>query len=713
MTDPATNPAESAASLGPLGATVTLVEGPAFCISGRSGDILPDTQQGLFFRDTRFLSRLELRVNDHRPEPLSAERTSPFAATFVLRSRPISGQSESALVIFRNRYVGRGMREDIAIHNYGEEAAYCSLELRLGTDFADLFEVKEGRAPAESEVALENRDDSLVFRFRRGAVRKGTRVDLTGGPGPQLAAHVASFEVIVPARGEWKTCLQVTPVIDEEEIPPRYRCGAPVERSTPQERLDQWRRDVPGVQTDNPELRSVVAQSAEDLGALRIFDPDFPERTVVAAGAPWFMTLYGRDSLITSYMALLLDPDLALGVLQTLARFQGTKVDPRTEEEPGRILNEMRFGEGASLSLGGRVSYGAADTTPLFVMVLGELRRWGLARELVDSLLPAADQAMTWIEEYGDRDGDGFVEYKRYSDRGLANQGWKHQANAVRFADGRVARAPIALCEVQAYTYAAYLARAYFADEAGDDLNAVRYRGKAAALKARFNEDFWLEEQGWYAMGLDAEKKPIDALASNMGHCLWTGIVDEDRAPLVAERLLSPEMFSGWGIRTLAETMVGYNPLSYQNGSVWPHDSALCAAGLMRYGFVDEALRVIEGVVDAARHHGHRLPELFGGISRRDVPFPVSYPSACSPQAWAAASPLLCLRTMLRLDPWVPRRRVWLAPALPPWIGRLRIDRIPLAGRRVTVEVEGDDYRVDGLAEDIEIVGEPRKPLTA
>ena len=714
MTETGSATGESA-SLGPLGGTVTLVEGPAFCISGRSGDILPDSPQGLFYRDTRFLSRLELRVNEQRPEPLSAERTSPFSAAFVLRSRPFHNQSESGLMVFRYRYVGRGMREDIAIHNFGEEAAYCSLELRLGTDFADLFDVKEGRGPAaEGEVAVESHDGGVFFRFRRGlTVRKGARVDLTGGPGVQLAANVASFEVIVPARGEWKTCLQVTPVIDDEEIQPRYRCGSPVERSTPQERLDQWRRDVPGVHTDNAELQTVVRQSAEDLGALRIFDPDFPERTVVAAGAPWFMTLYGRDSLLTSYMALLLDPDLALGVLQTLARFQGTKVDPRTEEEPGRILNDMRFGEAASLSLGGRVSYGSADATPLFVMVLGEMRRWGLAKELVDALLPAADQAISWIEEYGDRDGDGYVEYKRYSDRGLAHQGWKHTANAVRFADGTGAKAPIALCEVQGYTYAAYLARAYFAAEADDSGLAATYRAKAQTLKERFNQDFWLEEQGWYAMGLDADKKPIDALASNMGHCLWTGIVDQDRAPLVAQRLLSKEMFSGWGIRTLAESMTGYNPLSYQNGAVWPHDSALCAAGLMRYGFVDESLQVIEGLIDAARHQGHRLPELFGGLSRRQVPFPVSYPSACSPQAWAAAAPLLCLRTILRLDPWVPRRKVWLSPVLPSWIGRLRIDRIPLAGGRVTVEVEGDDVRVDGLAEDIELVSEPRKPLTA
>ena len=698
--------------MGLPGGAVTLVEGPAFCISGRSGDIAPDTPQGLFFRDTRFLSRCELRVNDQLPEPLSAERTSPFAATYVLRSRPVSGQADSALLVFRYRYVGRGMREDLVIHNYGEEAAYCSLELRINCDFADLFEVKEGRSRSDGEVLMEPVNGDMLFTYRRGAVRKGARVAIVGGP--HLSANVASFEVIVPARGQWSTCLQVSPIIEGEEIEPRYRCGAPVERATPQERLEQWRRDVPAVQTDYTELRTVVDQSAEDLGALRIFDPDYPERTVVAAGAPWFMTLFGRDSLITSYMALVLDPDLALGVLQTLARFQGTKEDARNDEEPGRILHEMRFGEAPSLSLGGgRVYYGTADATPLFVMLLGELRRWGLANELVDSLLPHADRALAWIEHYGDRDGDGYVEYKRASDRGIANQGWKDSGNAVRFADGRLARAPIAICEVQGYAYGAYLARAHFADEAGDVETAVRYRAKAATLKENFNRDFWLDDRGYFAMGLDADKIPIDALASNMGHCLWTGIVDEDKAELVAAELMSTDLFSGWGIRTLGQSMVGFNPISYHNGSVWPHDNALCAAGLMRYGFVEEAHRVILALLDAAGYQQHRLPELFGGLSRHEMPFPVQYPSSCSPQAWAAASPLLFLRTILRLDPWVPHRKIWLSPTLPPWINYLRVDRIPLAGRRVTVEVDGEDVRVEGLTDDIEWVREPRKPLTA
>jgi glycogen debranching enzyme len=699
----------------PMGAaegTVTLVEGSAFCISRRDGDVVPGSPQGLFFRDTRFLSGLDLHINGHRPEVLAAERAAPFAATFVLRSQPVPGRADSTLMIMRYRYVGRGMREDIVVQNYGEEAAYCSVQLRFSADFANLFAVKEGRGRPEGEVVLAASRDGLLFTSRKGASRRGLRI--TASEPAQFVSDMAAWEVVVPAGGRWTTCLQFTTIIEDNEVEPRHLCGHAVEAATPHQRLDQWRQAVPAVQTDYEVLQHAVTKGAEDLGALRIFDPEFPERAVLAAGAPWFMTLFGRDSLLTSWMALIVDPTLAEDVLQTLARFQGTKVDPLDDEEPGRILHEMRYGEASSLSLvGGRVYYGTADATPLFVMLLGELRRWGLARDVVDSLLPAADRAMAWIEDYGDRDGDGYVEYQRASDRGLANQGWKDSWDAIRFADGTLARPPIALCEVQGYVYGAYLARAHFADELGDASTAARYRVMAKALKTAFNRDFWLEDRGWYAMGLDADKRPIDALASNMGHCLWTGIVDKDKAPKVAARLLSPEMFSGWGIRTLGSNMAGYNPVSYHCGSVWPHDNAIIAAGLTRYGFVDEAQRVILGLLDAAAHFGGRLPELFGGLGRDEVPFPVTYPSSCQPQAWSAASPLLFLRTILRLDPWVPHGKVWLDPVLPKRIERLRVDRIPLAGRRVTVAVDHTAVDIQGLGDDIELVQHPRDPFTA
>ena len=699
MADPWTTSASATIS----GSALTLVEGSAFCISDRAGDIAADLPQGLFFRDTRFLSTLALRVNGARPEALAATAPEPFSGAFVLRDHPKAGRADSILMVFRNRYVGRGMREDIVVRNFSEEPAFCAIEFELGCDFADLFEVKEGRVEKLGELAAESSGSRLTFSYRRGGFRRATHVDFS--PDPRISENTAIYEVIVPPRGEWSACLQLTPVIDGRDITPRYLCGQSVERSTPAERLTEWRERVPTVTSDHDQFRMLLERSTEDLAALRIFDPDFPDRAVVAAGAPWFMTLFGRDSLITSWMTMMVDPDLALGTLETLARFQGQEVNPLTEEEPGRILHEMRFGETASLSLGGgRVYYGTADATPLFVMLLGELSRWGNRRDEVDALLPAADRALEWITEYGDRDGDGYVEYQRTSDRGLQNQGWKDSWDSTRFADGTLAQSPIALCEVQGYVYAALVARSHCATEAGDTELATTLRKKAQALKENFNRDFWVDDGEYFAMGLDRDKRPLDAVASNMGHCLWTGIVDEEKAPAVARHLLDASMFSGWGIRTLADTMTGFNPISYHCGSVWPHDNALCVAGLMRYGFAEEAHRVMRGLVDASAYFGNLLPELFAGLSRPNFGFPVSYPTSCSPQAWAAASPLLLLRTMLRFEPDIRNRRLHLAPAVPDWIGKLRLDGIPIAGGMLTIEVEGEQLRVleapDGLTID-------------
>ena len=332
---------------------------------------------------------------------------------------------------------------------------------------------------------------------------------------------------------------------------------------------------------------------------------------------------------------------------------------------------------------------------------------------MIDRLLPHADRALRWIEEYGDRDGDGFVEYQRATPHGLRNQGWKDAVDAIPAADGTLPAPPIALAEVQAYVYGAYVARAHLARESGDDATQSHYAAKAGALRDAFEAAFWMPDRGYYAIGLDAEKRPIDALASNMGHCLWAGIVSPERAPEVVRHLLSDELFSGWGVRTLATSMASYNPVSYHCGSVWPHDNALIASGLMRYGFVDEAHRIIGAMLDAAAVAGGRLPELFSGVAREDVGVPVSYPTSCSPQAWAAASPLLFLRLLLRFDPQVRRGRLWCSPKLPEGIERLEVDGIPLAGRRVSVHVDGYGWRIDGLDGALEVIDRPRAPLTA
>ncbi|MFF9374244.1 glycogen debranching N-terminal domain-containing protein [Streptomyces griseoluteus] len=693
------------AVLGP--ATVTLVEGPTFCVSSASGDMEAEVPQGLFFRDMRVLSDWRVRVDGVRPHYLSVMSPDPYRTTFLARVPPRGSQSE--LLVERTRYVGDGMREDLKVRNLSPRAMTVAVSLDIGADFADVFAVKESRVRPQGEVTATPDGPVLSFDLRSGSAWRGVRVESEGA---RARPNGLDFRAEVPARGEWRTTLLVRPSLDEEHAGGAFPVGVEPAESVPARRLRAWRENTPRItEIEDPELHRTLRRSLEDLGALRIFDPAHPEDTAVAAGAPWFMALFGRDSLLSSYMALSLDQDLGLGTLRALARAQGQRVDPATEEQPGRILHETRFGLEFPLARGGgSVYYGTADATPLFVVVLGELSRWGIGSEAVEALLPHADRALEWIEKYGDRDGDGFVEYQRMTPNGLLNQGWKDSYDGVNFADGSLAEPPIALCEVQSYVYAAYVVRSHFAHEAGDLKAVEHWRGRAAALKEAFNERFWLPERGWYAVGLDRDKRPIDALASNMGHCLWTGIADRDKAERVAERLLSPEMFTGWGVRTLATPMGAYNPMSYHNGSVWPHDNAILATGLMRYGFVDQAQRVATGILDAAETFGGRLPELFCGFDRGEYTAPVPYPTSCSPQAWAAATPVQLMRALLRMDPWVTHGQVWVAPAWPARYGRLSVSNVPLAGGRVQVEVDGASTRVTGLPDDVEIVHQSRRP---
>jgi len=382
----------------------------------------------------------------------------------------------------------------------------------------------------------------------------------------------------------------------------------------------------------------------------------------------------------------------------------GSTRSPR--RNPGKILHETRRGlTTVANARTGSIYYGSIDSTPLFVVTLGALHRWGAPAHVVTELLPHADRALAWIQQYGDRDGDGFVEYQRASSRGLVDQGWKDSFDGVSFANGALAEAPIALSEVQGYVYAAYVARAQIADCLEDTLKAQEYRTRAARLKKTFNERFWLETEGYFAIGLDRDKRPIDSITSNFGHCLWSGIADEDKAKRAVERLCGPEMFTGWGIRTLASSMSRYNPVSYHNGSVWPHDSAICAAGLTRYGFVEEAQAVALGIFRAAEAFGGRLPELFCGFDRDQFPAPIPYPASCAPQAWASASPFSLLQTtLLRLDPAIPSGVVACAPHIPATFGRLSVENLRLCHERLSVEALGDSWKISGMPNGLRLV---------
>ena len=584
----------------------------------------------------------------------------------------------------------------------------CEIELLVDADQADLFDVKGGRTTQGAAATREVVDGSLVIEAARHGQRRGSSIRAQGA---EASTDGLRFRATVPARGKWATSVIVVPLVNgqppadpfTEARLPRHREGVRRHRA--------WEENVPQVTVTDSNLQAVLNRSQSDLGSLRIFDDHHPGRVAVAAGAPWFMALFGRDSLLSSYMSLLVSPNLAAGTLQTLAGLQGTKVDPDSEEEPGRIPHEVRLGVTAGLSLGGTAYYGTADATPLFVGLLGELSRWGLSREIIHPLLPHADRALEWIEKYGDRDGDGFVEYQRPNDHGLVNQGWKDSWDGINFADGTIAEAPIALCEVQAYVYSAYIGRSLLARWDGDAALEQHWADKGAALKAAFNEKFWLPDKGYFAEALDKDKRPVDACTSNMGHCLWTGIVDEDKAPSVVEHLMSPQMFTGWGIRTLGSDMGAYNPVSYHNGSVWPHDSALVATGLMRYGFVEEARRVASGLIDAAEHFDGRLPELFCGFDRGEFPGPVPYPTACSPQAWAAAAPVQLMRVLLRFDPVYTHGVVHLAPILPEDMGDFQAANVLIDTSRITIRAHGTGGSIDGLPPGLKLLSEPRPPL--
>ena len=705
-------------SPGVAGGPVTLIEESSFCLSGRGGDIHLGTVQGLFVLDTRLLSSLELTIDGVAAEPLAVSAEQPFAGTFVARVRRPQQESpyESPLLIVRRRYVGRGMRDDLTLSNHNRYDITVRLRIDVAGDFADIFAVKEGRAAEHHPVVTQRANGNELLLSESERTARTTTVRFGGTP--TVDATGASYVATIPAGSTWSTCFDVSLQLGDRPVPARYSCGQPVAESPALHRIEAWRGRVPMLDTDDTALEQAVERSLEDLGSLRLFDPEDAARVTIAAGAPWFMAVFGRDSLLTAYMSLIADPALALGVLQTLARFQGTKVDLQTEEQPGRILHEMRFADATTDALAGAdVYYGTVDATPLFVVLLGELRRWGLAADAVDTLLPHADRCLEWIEQYGDRDGDGFVEYERSTPNGLLNQGWKDSWDGVPFADGSQPKAPIALAEVQGYVYAAYLARAYFALEVGDDAVYTKFRDKAASLKQRFNEAFWMPDVGYFAMALDADKRQVDGIGSNIGHCLWSGIIDVDKAASVAQHLVSPQLFSGWGVRTLSTAMVSYDPMSYHCGSVWPHDNAFAASGLMRYGFVDEAHQVIRGILDAASASGGRLPELFSGIARSDIAVPVSYPASCSPQAWAAATPLQFLRLLLRLDPWIPHGSIWLDPHLPAGVDELTVSRIPLcagAGVTVSVRVNGAEQSVDvsGLDSVVSLIRSGRPPVS-
>jgi glycogen debranching enzyme len=669
--------------------SVSILDGSTFVVSDLRGDVdaSPTEPQGLFHRDTRFLSRWKLTADGHELDVLSTDDLHYFATQFFLVPGTGSIYTNATWAVVRKRAVGDGFREELAVHNYGPEPLGLRLRIDAAADFADLFEVKDAQIK-KGEPYQRVEDGRLILGYRRDTFVRETWISSDAAE-TRLDPSGIAFDLTVPPHGVWSTGLEVVTARDGDAEPkthPKYAHVDDAARPHVGVGLDELLAMLPRVVSSWDDLGRTYRRSLIDLAALRFYPRILPGKAIPAAGLPWFMTLFGRDSIITSFQALPFVHELAETTLRVLAARQARRDDAFRDEEPGKILHEQRFGELTAFEERPHSPYyGAADTTPLFLVLLDEYERWTGDRDLVRELEPVARRALAWIDAFGDRDGDGYVEYERRNpDTGLENQCWKDSWNSILFADGSLAKLPRATCEIQGYVYdakvrCARLARRYW----GDPMLAERLEHEAAELKRRFNQDFWLADRGYYALALDGDKRPADSLTSNIGHLLWSGIVEHDRAGAVVGHLLGPRLFTGWGVRTMAEGDAGFNPIGYHNGTVWPHDSSLIALGLNRYGFRQEASRIALGILEAATYFDGRLPEAFAGYRREETGFPVEYPTACSPQAWATGAPLLMLRVLLGLEP--DGRRLGWDPVLPERVGRLEVYGLPWQGGSVDV----------------------------
>ena len=657
---------------------VQILDGNTFVVSDDRGDIeaSPADPTGLFAYDTRFLSTWVLTLDGQRLTALSTDDLHYYETRFFLVPGTGTVYVDATLSVIRRRAVGEGFREDLTILNHHSEPVDVHLRIEAGSDFADLFEVKDAMA---KKGKYHTRVDGgrLVLGYERQTFRRETEIS-TSEPA-QVGEDGLTFSVRIAPHGEWHTELKVTPVVEWRD----GRRTALASRSGRDpgglgEDVLAWVEAAPRLESDWAPLQVTYLRSLVDLAALR-FSPLIAGRnSLPAAGLPWFMTIFGRDSIFTSLQALPFTPELAATTLKVLARWQGTRVDDFRDEDPGRILHEIRYGELSAFEERPHTPYyGAADATPLYVVLLDEYERWTGDRELVRRHQLEARAALDWIDRYADLTGTGYISYRRRNEEtGLENQCWKDSWDSISYRDGRLPGFPRATAELQGYAYDAKMRGARLARLVWDDpAYAERLEREAAALKERFNRDFWIEDSGYYALALDADGTQVDALTSNNGHLLWSGIVDPSRAEAVVGHLLGPRLFSGWGIRTLAEGEQRYNPIGYHNGTVWPFDNSFITWGLRRYGFKEEAARVAAGILDAAEFFQGRLPEAFGGYHRSQTKYPVRFPTACSPQAWSTGAPLLLLRTMLGLEP-IDNQLV-VDPALPMTIGRLELLDIP------------------------------------
>lgn len=706
--------------------TVTINQGNTILVTAVTGEIDPEGQEGFFHRDTRYISHYHFTLNKHRLKYLSSTNLNYFISLSHFTNAKITARDvtvpEGALAVSLGRIAGRGLHEDYEIINYSDQTMRLSLELDIASDFADIFEVRGLHLHEKGTIRTQWDEfrSRLSTQYSNDGFRRGLAIQPLNSTSPPVYANgQIVFKIELEPRASWRTCINFMVIGgDGNETSPTERCFAIPAPDSEMERLRQrWHAVTTKVESSHPLFTESFAQSLEDMAALRLFEHDYDEDVwIPAAGVPWFVTVFGRDSLITAIQSMMISPGLAEGALRKLAEYQGKADDAERDEQPGRILHELREGELAALNRipFGRY-YGSVDATPLYLIALSEAYRWTGDASILDRYRPAAEGCLRWIEEHGDLDGDGFIEYLSRSPEGLKNQGWKDSGDSMVDEEGKPGAPPIALSEVQGYVYDAKLRMAKIYDVWGEPARARELRSAAEALKQRFNETFWVEDLGAYALGLDRDKRPLASMTSNPGHCLWSGIVEEKRAERLVARLMSEDMFGGWGIRTLSRDNLAYNPISYHRGSVWPHDTSLIAAGFRRYGFVEEANRLIGGLLEACQFFDqYRMPELFAGFPKEPYRPPVPYSDANVPQAWAAASLFLLLQTMLGLKPDAPKARLWVNPALPDWLEEVTLSRLKVGGDELALRFwrDGEATRWELLEQKgrIEVLQEEVQP---
>jgi glycogen debranching enzyme len=661
-------------------ALVSILSGNIFVVSDDCGDVdaSPGSPTGLFAFDTRFLSRWILTVDGQRLTALSVDNIQYFEARFFLVPGEASQYVDAKLSVIRERTICGEVTEQVTILNHDDVAKDLTVRIDAGTDFADIFAIKQPGMQREGRISSHVEGQTLRLRYQRETFRRD--ILLTAPDAAELDQRGFTFNVHIEPGEKWVTAVRMETRLvgsDGQDVR-RHFVGYTRDIREMHTGLETWLAQTPSLSTDSEALALTYRRSLVDLAALQFSSMAFPAQQLPAAGLPWFMTVFGRDSMLTSIQALPFAPQLARTTLRSLATLQGSALDDFRDEAPGKILHELRFGETAAFEEEPHTPYfGGADSTPLFVVLLDEYERWTGDVDLVRDMEAAARGALDWIDKYGDLMGDGYVWYERRNlTTGLENQCWKDSWDSICYRDGRFPSLPRATCELQGYAYDAKLRGARLARLVWNDpAYAQALEASAADLRERFNRDFWIEDGEYYALARAPDGGQVDALSSNIGHLLWSGIVDPARAGKLAGHLLGPRLFSGWGVRTLAAGQKRYSPIGYHVGTVWPFDNSFIAIGLARYGFREEAERIAEGMIDAADFFHGRLPEAFAGYDRSMTRYPVQYPTACSPQAWSTGAVLLFLRAVLGMEP--SGDRLTVDPALMQLAGRIQLQGIP------------------------------------